>query len=284
MTKIVITGIGIISPLGLGKDRLWQALNNRKDSPARSRDTHRAEDAGSGLIADFDELAYMDTKTAKYCQRAEKLALASSRLALADAGLAPVHSQEMNLGVVIGSMTSNLRAAAIFDQLVLQGEASSIDPSLVPSGIMNSLSGIVSIKNGIRGFHVPVAAGEASSAQAIQFALIQLENGRVDAALAGGIDELSAELRLVDCVKPILFDTKKREGNQRTRGSASSVYPLSEASVLLLMETADNAAQRGANTYAECVGFGCSYSPGSHSRSTAVRAAIRSLEHACQGL
>jgi 3-oxoacyl-[acyl-carrier-protein] synthase II len=283
MRKIVITGIGLISPLGLGKERIWEALCREKNFRPRSFDAGLVESEARGRIPDFDELAYMDAKTVKYCQRAEKLALASSRLAFADSGLDADDARRARLGVVIGSMTSNLRAAAIFDQLVLQGEANSMDPSLIPSGIMNSLSGTVSIKNGIRGFHVPVAAGEASGLQAIQFALMQLENGRVDAVLAGAVDEVGVELGLIDCVKNTSPAQKKTGRGERLRGRDDSVYPLSEAAVLLMLESAENAAQRGADTYAECVGFGYSHAPGSISKRAAVGAAIRALEQTCQG-
>lgn len=284
MRKIVITGIGIISPLGLGKESFWEFLRSQEHSLSQKPYARATSSREARLIRDFDEQDYMDAKTSKYAPRAEKLALASSKLALADARLDHDSLPEMRLGVVIGSMTSNLRAAALFDQQVLRGEASFVDPSLVPSGIMNSLSGIVSIKNGIRGFHVPIAAGEASGAQAIQFALMQLENGRADAVLAGGVDEICDEFRLIDCVKNVPPDSRTGEGNERPRIGKGSVYPLSEASTILLLESDINAARRGARAYAECVGFGCSYSPtGTSNRRTALRAALRALERACRG-
>jgi 3-oxoacyl-[acyl-carrier-protein] synthase II len=263
--NIVITGVGIISPLGLGKEFL-SANHNTSIIGAMHTD----------LIPDFNDLDYMDSKTSKHCQRVEKLALASSRLALTDAGFEFNTFPEARVGVALGSMTSNLRAAAIFDQLVLQGEAGFCDPALIPSGIMNSLSGIVSIKNGIRGFHVPVAAGEASGMQAIQFALMHIETGRVEAALAGGIEEICEEFNLTNQVKNFPYPYEEGTSNAKPMGAFAPVYPLSEAAAVLLLESASNAARRGADAYAECVGYGSSY--GSSDWKTALRAAIRALE------
>lgn len=261
----VITGIGIISPRGLGIESL-----------SANRNASIAEETHRGRIPDFNELDYMDSKSAKYGQRVEKLALASSRLALTDANLEPSTLPDMKFGVALGSMTSNLRAAAIFDQLALRGEAGFCDPSLIPSGIMNSLSGIVSIKNGIRAFHVPVAAGEASGAQAIQFALMHIDTGRIDAALAGSVEEICEEFHLTDCVKNSPCNAQKRQPDNNHQSGKGSVYPLSEAAAVLVLESASSAAQRGATVYAECIGFGSSY--GTSDRKTALRAAIKALE------
>lgn len=263
--NIVITGIGIISPPGLGKDRL-----------CGTEQANLGGGISAGRIHDFNELDYMDSKSSKYCQRVEKLALASSKLALRDAGFEFSESPEGKFGVALGSMTSNLRAAAIFDQLVLQGEAGFCDPSLIPSGIMNSLSGMVSIKNRIRGFHVPVAAGEASAAQAIQFALMHLETGRVDAALAGGVEELVEDFHLTEQVKNSPDLLKKRGASLDSQSPEETVYPLSEAAAVLLLESTDHAAKRGAEVYAECKGFGSSY--GATDKKTALRAALKALE------
>ena len=265
MRNILVTGIGIISPLGIGSESLFG-----------DRQVDISVGGAYDLIPDFDEMDYMDSKTSKYCQRAEKLALTSSSLALSDARLDLNTSRNLKMGVALGSMTSNLRAAAVFDRLVLRGEASFCDPSLIPSGIMNSLSGIVSIKNGIHGFHVPVAAGETSGVQAIQFALMQLETGRIDAVLAGGVEEICEDLQLTEYVK----NCSKRRNNtghkNRDRVEGENAYPLSEAAVVLLLETSGNAALRGTEAYAECVGFGTSYD--ASDRKTALRAALRALE------
>lgn len=265
MRNIVITGIGIISPLGIGKEYMF-------GSPQASIDGG----INKGLIPDFAERDYMDSKASKYCQRAEKLALASSKLALTDARLDLNTSRNVRVGVALGSMTGNLRAAAIFDRLVLQGEAGFSDPSLIPSGILNSLSGIVSIKNGIRGFHVPVAAGEASGIQAIQFALMQLETGRVDAVLAGGVEEICEDLQLTDYVKNCSTKRNRTDYKNREICEEENVYPISEAGAVLLLESSTSATQRGADAYVECLGFGSSYSVSD--RRTTLRAAIRSLE------
>jgi 3-oxoacyl-[acyl-carrier-protein] synthase II len=271
MNRIVITGIGIISPYGLGKDIFWKSIQC-----GESVLSHCISVEGSGCkhaarITDFGERSFLDSKAVKYLQRAEKLALVSSKLALSDAGLDSSHLQELGLGVVIGSTASNLRAVAAFDRQVLCGESSYVDPSLVPSGIMNSLSGNVSIKNGARGFHVPVAAGESSGVQAIQFALTQLEAGRVDAVLAGGVDEICDELYLDYC-------SKESRPYQKSEGNLA----LSEGAAILVLEAFDSAAKRKARPYAECAGFGFSYAPKYYSgREESVRCATSAMAHAC---
>jgi 3-oxoacyl-[acyl-carrier-protein] synthase II len=271
MNRIVITGIGIISPYGLGKDIFWKSIQC-----GESVLSHDISVEGSGCkkaarIRDFGERSFLDSKAVRYLQRAEKLALVSSKLALSDAGLEPSHLQELELGIVIGSTASNLRAVATFDRQVLCGEANYVDPSLVPSGIMNSLTGNVSIKNVTRGFHVPVAAGEASGVQAIQFALTQLEAGRVDAVLAGGVDEICDELYLNYC-------SKESRPYQKSEDNTA----LSEGAAILVLEASDSAAKRKARTYAECAGFGFSYVPKCYSdREKSVRSAVRAMEHAC---
>ena len=259
MSKIVITGIGIISPHGLGKDIFWESVQRGISilSPSLDFDFENSDDKKAALIRDFDERSFLDSKASKYLQRAEKLAIVASKLALSDAALDSTYLENLNLGVAIGSIASNLRAVAAFDRQVLCGEANYVDPSLVPSGIMNSLSGNVSINNRIRGFHLPVAAGEASGIQAIQFALTQLEAGRVDAVLAGGVDEVYDELY--------------------------EVSALAEGAAILVLEPLELATRRNARPYAECAGFGFSYAPGFHAnREQGVRSAIRAMEQSCR--
>ena len=259
MSKIVITGVGIISPQGLGKDIFWESVQRGIIvlSLSSDFDVEDADPKEAALIQDFDERSFLDSKAAKYLQRAERLAIVASKLALSDASLDLTYLENLDLGVAIGSIASNLRAVAAFDRQVHCGEANYVDPSLVPSGIMNSLSGNVSISNRIRGFHVPVAAGEASGIQAIQFALTQLEAGRVDAVLAGGVDEVYDELY--------------------------EVSALAEGAAILVLEPLELATARNARPYAECAGFGFSYAPGFHTnREQGVRSAIRAMEQSCR--
>lgn len=259
MNKIVITGIGTISPHGFGKDIFWESVQRGTSllSQGLNFGVERSGAENAALIQDFDERLFLDSKAVKYLQRSEKLAIVASKLALSDAGLDSTRLQDLSIGIAIGSIASNLRAVAAFDHQVLCGEANYVDPSLVPSGIMNSLSGNVSINNKIRGFHVPIAAGEASGIQAIQFALTQLEAGRVDAVLAGGVDEIYDELY--------------------------EVSALAEGAALLVLEPLEQAAERNARPYAECAGFGFSYAPGCHAnREQGVRSAIRAMQQSCR--
>ncbi len=257
----VITGIGVISPAGLGKEVFWESLLRTEKSTGVSENR-------VSYIGEFDERAYIDSKTIKYLQRAEKLSLISSHLALCDAGINARSMEGMRAGVATGSTAGCLRALAAFDRQVLCGEASYIDPSLVPSGILSSLTGNVSIRNRMSGFHVPVAAGAASSLQAIHVALTWMKSGRIDAALAGGVEEITHELYLSLLAKEKI--------------SGATVSQFAEAAAVVVLESHEQSAERKAEPYAECAGMGFAYSPeGVRDKNNSAAAAARAISDAC---
>jgi 3-oxoacyl-[acyl-carrier-protein] synthase II len=193
MTRVVITGMGVVSPNGIGNDAFARAVLEGKSGIKRIR---RFDPCGlpvhiAGEIPEFDELAWVDARERKHVSRVVPLAMAASAEALADAGLdysSMSLDQQREIGVILGSGGGAQEFSEEQYRLWHSGHVKQVSLFCIPSGTMGTISSEVSMRFGCRGYSHVVTAGCTSSSDALGYAYQHIQAGVQPMFLAGGVD------------------------------------------------------------------------------------------------
>lgn len=261
MKKTVITGIGIISPVGIGKGEYWNSLEQGKTGfravslfDTSALNVHRA-----GEISDFDPVPLLGKKGLRTLDRSTLLINAAAKLALDDSGLEITEENTHTIGVSIGTTFGSLHSIAQFDRQGLVEGPKYVNPSHFPNTVINSPASQVSIRFKIKGFSTTISTGFCAGLDAVSYAADFIRLGRADVVLAGGVEELCEETFLgfyklgclsgMDGTFPLCcpFDARRN-------GTV-----LSEGAAVLILEEENHARQRGRDIYATVAGYGNSF-------------------------
>jgi 3-oxoacyl-[acyl-carrier-protein] synthase II len=265
MTKrAVITGIGVVSPNGIGKDAFCRAILAGKSGVKRIT---RFETANlpvqiAGEISDFDESPWIEARERKHVSRAVPLAVAASSEALQDAGLDPQSmslAEQREIGVILGSGGGAQEFSEEQYRHYFQGTVKQASVFSVPSGTIGTLSSEVSMRFGFRGFSHIVSTGCTSSTDAIGYALRQIQYGSLPMMLAGGVDApLAPGIMKGFCLMKIMTPSWNHDPERGSRPFSRdrNGFVVAEGSWMFVMEELDHARARGANIYAEVAGYG----------------------------
>ncbi|MBW2038097.1 MAG: beta-ketoacyl-[acyl-carrier-protein] synthase family protein [Deltaproteobacteria bacterium] len=258
MGEVVITGLGAISPLGVGKKELWRGLTQGRNGIKEivEFDTTPFRSKKGGLVKGFDPKAFIPSIKVRRLDRASQFAIASSRMALEDAGLKIGEDiPAERVGIILGSGFCGLANSEAFHRgQVLRGSGD-LNPILFPNTVPNAAASNASIELGIKGPNSTVVQSFCTAEAAFVFGYQQLITKRADAILTGGIDELS----------PILYRgwnelhlTAWDEGE----GERSAPYDLKrngfipgEGAGILVLERREDALRRRARIYGQILGF-----------------------------
>jgi 3-oxoacyl-[acyl-carrier-protein] synthase II len=255
--KVVITGIGVLSPIGIGRDQYWEGLFQGKTGyrPITLFDTASFRTTIAGEITDFDPLAFLAKKGLRDLDRTTRLLCSAAKLALDDSKLEITESNTNNLGVSIGTTFGSLHSISQFDRTGLIEGPRAVNPSHFPNTVINSPASQVSIRFKIKGFNTTISTGFCASLDAVSYASDFIRMGRAKAVLAGGVEELCEEtfmgfhnlgcLSGLDGSAPLCcpFDARRN-------GTI-----LSEGAGVLLLEQEEHAIRRGATILASVAGY-----------------------------
>lgn len=256
--RVIVTGLGLITPLGLGVDAFFRGL--REGTPGVRRIDDREELAGLSVLVgapcdDFDPKAFMDGKRARRMGRASQMAVAAARMAAEHAGLEPTARGGVFVGTGIGAM----EAMVDNHRVLLERGADRVSPFLAPIMMPNAPAAEVSIELGVRGPSMGLVTACAAGAHAVGLAWEYVRSGKVDWAVAGGAEAVM--LRLV-CAA---FDRMGALSRSTDPASASCPFDarrdgfvLGEGAGIVVLESHSHARGRGAEALAEVVGFGAS--------------------------
>jgi 3-oxoacyl-[acyl-carrier-protein] synthase II len=261
--KAVITGIGVLSSIGIGKENYWEALLQGKTgfSPLTLFDTSPFKVSIAGEVRDFDPIAFLGKKGLRELDRSTRLVCSAAGLAINDAGLTITDQISHSMGVSIGTTFGSLHSISQFDRVGLTEGPRFVNPSHFPNTVINSPASRVSIRFKIKGFNTTISTGFCSGLDAISYASDFIMLQRADVVLAGGVEELCEETFLgfhnldylsgMDGSDPICcpFDAR-RNG-----------IILSEAAVVTILEDVKHAIKRGADILAVVLGYGNAFSP-----------------------
>ena len=257
--RVVVTGIGIVSPIGQGVENFWNGIKAGKCgiSHIESFDTTDFKVKVAGEIKDYDPTLTINKKDAKRMDRFTHFAITASKMALEDSGLTITDDNAQNVGVYLGNGIGGLITIEETAEKMMTKGVDRISPFFIPQSIANLAAGNVSIELGIKGSCLTYNTACASSASAIGEALKELRYGTHDVILAGGTEASISKLgiggfqamtALCEATDPmrasIPFD-KDRSG-----------FVMAEGSAMLVLERLDHAKARGAKIYAELVGYG----------------------------
>ena len=259
--RVVVTGMGAITPIGNSVDEFWESVKQEKIgfAPITYFDTTDYKCKLAAEVKDFHPEEYMDKKAARRMEPFCQYAVAASKQAMEDAGLDMEKEDAFRVGCAVGSGIGSLQAMEREHSRLLDRGPSKVGPMLVPLMISNMAAGNVSIAFGLKGKSINVVTACATGTNSIGEAFRTIQYGDADVMLAGGtegsvtpigIAGFSALTALSSCEDPekcsVPFD-KDRSG-----------FVMGEGAAIVVLEELEHAKKRGAKIYAEVLGYGCS--------------------------
>ena len=258
--RVVITGMGAVTSLGMGADSLWQAIANGKSGISRIERIDVA-DLPTQVAADikaFDAGAFMDRKEAKRMDRFAQYAVAATRLALEEARLDEEDLQQARAGMMIGTGIGGLETLENQHRVLLEKGADRVSPFLVPMMLPNMAAGMVAIKYRIKGFVECVVTACASSTNAVGDAFKLIRRGAADVMIAGGTEAPITRLAMAGfCASKTMSTNLDAASACRPFDAQRDGFVMGEGSGVLVLEELQHAIARGAGIIAELVGYGC---------------------------
>ncbi len=260
MSRVVVTGLGLITSLGNDLASSWEAMCQGKSgvSEITSFDTSQYRVHFAAQVKDFDPTLYMDRKEARRNDPYEQLAIASSKQALAHAGLQITAENGDDIGVYIGSGIGGL--VTLHDQFeVLHFKGPDrISPFFINMMIVDGAPGIVSILTGAKGPNFAIVSACATSANTIGEAWETIRRGDARAMIAGGAEKCITPIAMAsfDNMHAISRRNDDPQGASRPFDATRNGFVMGEGAGILILEDLDFAKDRGANILAELVGYG----------------------------
>ena len=263
--RVVITGIGAVSPNGIGRERFWEATRNGVSGVRRITrfDPSPFQVQVAGEVPDeFDEKKYVEVKDRPHVSRAVPLAAASVEEALADAGLdagAMTRDELRAIGVMVGSGGGSQDFTEEQYRLYYTGHQKQCSVYTIPTGTIGTLASEVSMRFGFRGLSHIVSTGCTSSTDAIGYAFHHIQRGSLHTAVAGGVDSPLAPLILRGFQLMRIMSTRWNREPQRASRPFSrdrDGFVIAEGAWFFVMEDMERARARGAHIYGEIAGYG----------------------------
>lgn len=262
MLRVVITGIGLESPIGSDQLEFWNSLINGKSgiSAVESFDVSKYPCRIAGEIKDFDPSTYMEKKEAKRVDRFTQLGVAAALKAWSDSGLDQVDLDKNEVGVSIGSGIGGIQTTEEQLRVLAEKGPRRVSPFLVPALIANMASGYISILLEIRGPNTTVVTACASSTHAVGDAWHIIKRGDAEVMLAGGAEAAISHLAFsgFSSARALSNNNEEPEKASRPFDLKRDGFVMGEGAGVVVMETLDHALARGATIYGEIVGYGMS--------------------------
>lgn len=256
--RVVVTGMGVVSPIGIGVDQFWSAAVNGVSGIKRitSFDASSRRSQIAGEVADFDPSTFLSQKYIEQTDRFTQLALLAARLALEDAGGLDAY-ESRRIGVSIGS---GMGGFSTFESSALRKFRNQpVPPFTVPRTMANSAAAWIAIKHGFKGMNLTSSTACSSGANAIGAALDLLRAGRADVVIAGGAEACVLPLTINGFEILHALTTTSNDnpaGASRPFAKGRDGFVMGEGAGILILEKEEQARSRGAKIYAELAGYG----------------------------
>jgi len=260
--RVVITGLGMITPLGLNVTDTWSALLAGK-SGMRSITAFDASQFSVQICADiknFNPLLYLDPKEARKTEAFTQFAIAAAAQAFADSGLVVTEENASRVGVSIGAGIGGLLSIQRNYAAFLEGGPRKISPTFIPYTIINMAPGIVAIKHGCKGPNLSIVTACSTGAHNIGNSARLISYGDADVMIAGGCEMATTELGIGGFAAIRALSRRNDEPTKACRpwDRDRDGFVLGEGSGIVILEEYEFAKRRGAHIYAELVGYGMS--------------------------
>ncbi|MCF2861368.1 beta-ketoacyl-ACP synthase II [Pseudoalteromonas sp. Cnat2-41] len=260
--RVVVTGLGMLTPLGNDVASTWQGLLNGQSGigPITHFDTTDFGTKFAGLIKDFDATDYMAKKDTKKMDLFIQYGIAAGLQALDDSGLEITEQNADRVGVAVGSGIGGLSLIEENHEKLLNVGPRKLSPFYVPSTIINMISGHLSIMKGLRGPNISIVTACTTGLHNIGHAARMIAYGDADAMLAGGAEKASTPMGMGGFSAARALSTRNDDPQAASRpwDKDRDGFVLSDGAGVIVLEEYEHAKARGANIYAELVGFGMS--------------------------
>ncbi|MCR1898140.1 beta-ketoacyl-ACP synthase II [Irregularibacter muris] len=257
--RVVITGMGVISPIGAGKNNFWEALKNGRSGIGHI--TKFDVDSYSSKLAaevnDFHANDYIEKKEARRMDRFTQFAIAASKMAIDDAAISVEEIDAQRMGVIIGSGIGGLETFENQYKTLIEKGPNRISPFFIPMMISNMAAGQVSIYFGAKGFNETVVTACATSTNAIGDAFKVIQRGDADIMIAGGSEAAITPLGFAGfCSMKAMSTEKDPLKASRPFDKNRDGFIMGEGAGILILEELEHALKRKACIIAEVVGYG----------------------------
>lgn len=260
--RVVITGLGLISPLGIGVEASWTAAIAGKVGigPITQFDASSYPVRIAGEVKDFDPAQYIDAKEIKKMDRFIHFAMAASMMASEDSGFRITPDNAERVGVFIGSGIGGLKSIEYYHKALLEKGHRRVSPFFIPMVCINLASGNVSIHLGAKGPNASVVTACATGSHAIGEAFRIIQRGEADVMFAGGSEAVICPLAVAGFAAMKALSTRNEEPERASRpfDAARDGFVLGEGTGILVVESLESAFARNAKIYAEITGYGMS--------------------------
>jgi 3-oxoacyl-[acyl-carrier-protein] synthase II len=260
--RVVVTGLGLVSPVGVGVEESWSALVAGKSGigPITLFDASTFPTRIAGEVKNFEPEKFMDKKEVRRNDRFIHLALAAADMAMKDSGLDMSKENPEMIGAIIGAGLGGLRTIEDTHGTFSEKGVKKIGPFFVPSLIINLAPGQISMKYGLKGPNFSTVSACATGNHSIGDALLYIERGLADVMIAGGAESTISPLGIGGfCAARALSERNDApEKASRPFDKNRDGFVAGEGAGLLVLEEYEHARKRGARIYAELVGYGAS--------------------------
>ena len=260
--RVVVTGVGLLTPLGIGADASWEAIRTGKSGIARITQFDAAAFSCqiAGEVKGFNPADYIEKKEIKKMGRFIQFAIAAADFALKHSALKVTAENEERVGVYIGSGIGGFEVIEREHQTLLEHGPRRISPFFIPATIINLASGHVSIRSGAKGPNSATATACTTSAHSIGDSYRMIERGDADAMICGGTEAAVTPMGIGGFAAMRALSTRNAEPERASRpwDKDRDGFVVGEGAGILILEELEFARQRGARVLAEVVGYGMS--------------------------
>tara|TARA_B100001029_G_C15035651_1_gene439952 strand:- start:149 stop:1390 length:1242 start_codon:yes stop_codon:yes gene_type:complete len=260
--RVVITGLGILSPLGNEIEKVWDSILKGKSgvSNITSFDTSNNETKFAATIENFQVENYLDKKEIRRLDPFIQYGLVAALDCIEDSGINNSEYDPNKIGVSVGSGIGGLKTIEDNSNLLQKKGPRKISPFFVPGSIINMVSGYISIKTGFMGPNISIASACSSASHSIGYSFRNIQHGDADIMLTGGAEMATTPLGLTGFNSAKALSTRNEDPLAASRpwDKDRDGFVLGEGAGCLMLEELGHAKKRGAKIYGEIIGFGMS--------------------------
>jgi len=262
--RVVITGVGVLSSIGCGKDAYWQALQAGRTGykPITLFDASQFAVQQACEVDGFDAKQYLGVKGLRTLDRSTRLIVSAAKLAIEDSRCIISEENTDDIGVSVGTTLGSIKSINDFDEVTINEGPRYTNPAFFPNTVINSPASHVSIWHHIKGFNTTISTGFTASLDAMHYAYDFIQYGRAQLVYAGGVEEMCQQTFFGFYTLQFLSGSKKGERfincpfDRRRNG-----ITFGEGACLMAMEEYRHAKKRKAPVLAEVLGFGSNFDP-----------------------
>ncbi|MCX8110099.1 MAG: beta-ketoacyl-ACP synthase II [Syntrophorhabdaceae bacterium] len=258
--RVVVTGVGLVTPVGVGIDNVWQDILNGKSGIANITrfDTTQFETKIAGEVKNFNPEDYIPHKEIRKMDLFIHYSLAATKIAMNDSGLDMEKEDRERVGVVVGTGLGGLPTLEKYHSVLLERGPGRITPFFIPMLIANLAPGHIAMQHGIKGPNLCIVTACATGAHCIGDALRIIQYGDADVVVAGGSEANLTPLTVggFNAMKALSRRNNEPEKASRPFDRDRDGFVVAEGAGILILEELGHALDRGARIYAEVVGYG----------------------------